>query len=520
MSIRGLRRWSLLLTFWVALHARHLQAQVISGNTVDGNFTVTGTTTLQNNIDIQGNTISAGTRTDNSNPGWGTIYTDGTTSSLEFDASRSANVWKWQQNAGATLQLQMTLDDSSTLKLYNSSGAAEIALTPTGTSYFYTPVEFYGNNNQMANQTLVGPGSVLTEGLADSRYLPSSNSAITIGSEYGTGYINNQRVKGTTIGLNGGTVSGAYSLYAFAEGENSTASGYNSVAMGGSATASGNSVAMGQYATATGSGSVAIGGGSSASSFGAMALGSSSATGTYSTAIGVYSTASGAGSMALGWYTTASGSYSTTLGAWATASGSDSMALGAHSNASNGSTAIGGATATGAGSMAIEGGTALGNSSMAIGGYAAGNSSIAIGGNAIGSNSMALRGNARGNFSTTIGQQTTASGYYATASGYMTTAQAYDSFVIGTYNVGGGNSNGWVGTDPLFEIGNGMNTLSTATYTGSAYYTWYPPQGSTWSSYSSYYGYLLPGTYVPPGALCRPTRLLSTKTAIRQFRVR
>ena len=34
-------------------------------------------------------------------------------------------------------------------------------------------------------------------------------------------------------------------------------------------------------------------------------------------------------------------------------------------------------------------------------------------------------------------------------------ATAMDSFVIGTSNVGGGNSNKWIGTDPLFEIGNG-----------------------------------------------------------------
>lgn len=387
MCTKALKKWALLLTFWVALHARHLQAQTISGNTVDGNLTVTGTS------DFQGNSLTLGTRTDDSNPGAMALYTDGTTSTLEFDSSRSANIWKWQQNGGTTLQLQMSLNlsNQNELVLYNqaSTPVAKIILNPLGASTFQNSLTVNGTDNEMPNQTLVNGNSVLTESLADSRY--ASGSVITTGSAAYDG------ITGPTLSLNGGIATGPYS---FAEGSHSTASSFYSTAMG-------NSTASSAYATAMGN-SIASGGN-------ATAMGNSTANSLDTTAMG-RSTASG-------WYTTAMGV--------STASGYFDSAMG-------GSTANGWACATAMGSSTASGpyATAMGAST------------------------------ASGTYATAMGQSS-ASGFWATASGNDTTAQAYDSFVIGSCNVGGGNLSVWVSTDPLFEIGNGIVPTGANNWTAS-----------------------------------------------------
>jgi len=78
----------------------------------------------------------------------------------------------------------------------------------------------------------------------------------------------------------------------------------------------------------------------------------------------------------------------------------------------------------------------------------------------IGSYSTAMGRNttASGNWSTAMGVVTTASGYYSTAIGYGTTAQSLSGLAIGRYNVGGGTSNSWVASDPVFEIGIGSSS--------------------------------------------------------------
>ncbi len=68
-----------------------------------------------------------------------------------------------------------------------------------------------------------------------------------------------------------------------------------------------------------------------------------------------------------------------------------------------------------------------------------------------------------GNRSAAFGLNTIATGTYSVATGNRTLAQARSSVAIGEYNVGGGNPTAWVGTDPLFEIGNGTATISTET---------------------------------------------------------
>lgn len=321
MSIRTLKRWALLLTFWVAMQSKVLRATPITGDTVSGNFTATGT------ADIQGVTLSLGMRSDNSNPGWAATYTDGSNAYVDFLLSRSSGTWRWSQNAGSSSKLQLTLDNNNKLILFDQSSTpvAKITLNPLGTSTFAGSVTLSGTDNEMPNQTLVNSHSVLTEGLADSRYL--SRSIITTGSAY------NPLSGGTgpTLSLNGGTATGG--AYSFAEGQGSTASSYFSTAMGSSTASGPFSTALG-YSTASGDCSTAIGLQTAASGDGSTALGTETiASGEGSTALGGATTASGDSSTAMGTQTTASGTFSTALGVYTTASGYSSTAMGYFSTA-------------------------------------------------------------------------------------------------------------------------------------------------------------------------------------------
>jgi hypothetical protein len=135
-----------------------------------------------------------------------------------------------------------------------------------------------------------------------------------------------------------------------------------------------------------------------------VAFGSSTASGSYSAAFGD-STASGYDSTAMGYDTTASGGSSVAMGLFSSASGSCSLASGVVSSAS-------------------------GMASTALG-------------------------------------QSTASGSYATSAGISASANSYDSFVVGTYNVGLSetlatpNLTAWMAADPLFEVGNGTSSVKS-----------------------------------------------------------
>ena len=106
---------------------------------------------------------------------------------------------------------------------------------------------------------------------------------------------------------------------------------------------------------------------------------------------------------------------------------------------------------------------ATGNYSIAMGAQttASGLAATAFGYNttASGTNSLAMGDTtvASGQSSTTMGYMTIASGNVATAMGRSTTASSYASLAIGQYNVGGGNNNSWVASDPLFEVGFGTS---------------------------------------------------------------
>ncbi|MDB5254687.1 MAG: hypothetical protein JWL92_63 [Candidatus Nomurabacteria bacterium] len=134
------------------------------------------------------------------------------------------------------------------------------------------------------------------------------------------------------------------------------------------------------------------------------------ASGEASTAFGVGNTASQFGATAFGNVTTASGDRSTAFGYSSIASAVFSTAFGAAT-------------------------TASGVFSTAFGAVSTASSS----------------------FSTAFGYSTIASGGSSTAFGNTTTASAAYSTALGAFNIGGGNPITWVSTDPLFEIGNGID---------------------------------------------------------------
>jgi hypothetical protein len=126
--------------------------------------------------------------------------------------------------------------------------------------------------------------------------------------------------------------------------------------------------------------------------------------------MGRFSIASGASSTALGYFTGASGEASTAMGRECDAGGVASTALGWF------------------------------NSSQ-------GHSSVAMGNNT----------QAYGDYSLSMGAYTSAVGVAATAFGDHTHSAAYGSFALGRYNVGGGNTNAWIDSDPVFEVGIGAD---------------------------------------------------------------
>lgn len=135
----------------------------------------------------------------------------------------------------------------------------------------------------------------------------------------------------------------------------------------------------------------------------------------------------------------ATGQWAVAMGIETTASGLISTAFGDSSIASGiGSTAMGGLTTASA-----QGSTAIGVQTTASG---------------VQSTAMGFGTTASGSNSTAMGFGTTALGTHSTAMGFLTNAESFVSTVIGRYNVGGGDAIEWVETDPLFEIGNGLNS--------------------------------------------------------------
>lgn len=169
--------------------------------------------------------------------------------------------------------------------------------------------------------------------------------------------------------------------------------------------------------------------------------------GFYSFATGFSTKAKGNQSFAAGIYSSATGSASFAMGSNNLAAGQSSMAQGNSSQALGyNSIALGNsALATGTGAVAI--GTAV---------TAAGQNAFATG----------YYSEAPGSYAFSAGRENVATGYSAVSLGYGTTAAAFGETSIGLFNesISNTNATNWIGTDPLFQIGNGMSyyTRSTA----------------------------------------------------------
>jgi hypothetical protein len=221
-------------------------------------------------------------------------------------------------------------------------------------------------------------------------------------------------------------------------GENSFASGFESVATGDQ------SQSMGYKTVALGKRSTAMGSESRAEGWFSFAMGSQSvASGMNAAAIGGYCQAAGGNAMAMGWLSTASGPASFAIGNGCTASASNSQAMGWGSEASGQeSTAIGNAcVASGLKSFAFgDVAKALNDNSYSFGksSQAKGKSSYAIGESVIAGSetsencyAFGKSTHATGNGSYAFGDGAIASGTYATAFGKLAQASNTSSFAFG-----------------------------------------------------------------------------------------
>ncbi|MBO3115521.1 hypothetical protein J4050_02110 [Winogradskyella sp. DF17] len=134
----------------------------------------------------------------------------------------------------------------------------------------------------------------------------------------------------------------------------------------------------------------------------------------------------------------ATGAYSFATGRNNTASALYATAIGNQNNATNIAAVAMGSSANASGDYSIS----LGRETTASGG-----SSVALGSATTATNIGSIA----------MGSATEATGRSATAAGRFTRAQAFSSAALGRYNIGNGNANSWIESDPLFEIGNGTD---------------------------------------------------------------
>ncbi|EEV0136709.1 adhesin [Escherichia coli] len=263
----------------------------------------------------------------------------------------------------------------------------------------------------------------------------------------------------------GGTAM-AIGLQAVADGQGSTAFGYQSHSSGDRA------IAIGQQSQAAGNRSTAFGSGADAIADYSLALGGTTYTG------GIYSTAIGRGSRvedgadyaaSLGYKAKAAGMYSLAFGSEAEANALDSLALGRLSLASAAN-----AIAMGAETEAAENATAVGTkakakgkNSLALGANSnsTGESSVALGytAAATGANALALGQNAQASNTNTIalGQNSSASTANAIAIGTGSSAVGSNSLALGSSSSAGGNNSVAIGAsstadeDNVVSVGSG-----------------------------------------------------------------
>ena len=216
-------------------------------------------------------------------------------------------------------------------------------------------------------------------------------------------------------------------------GEYSFAAGYNTKAIGGYATAFGESTIAGAWGTAFGIETKA--------GFKATAFGNNSIAVNESTAFGNQAAANGRGSTAFGNNSTANGDYSLSAGYNSTTDGMYGSSFG-HSTSASGSYA-----------------TAFGNSTVASGNYSTsfGSSSSAAGLYAF---SAGVVSQANGEASTAFGYNGFATGDYSFAAGKSCVAKAVGGVALGANNDNTDSPSPTANpSDRIFQIGNGESAV-------------------------------------------------------------
>lgn len=295
----------LITLFLVLFTILNLKAEDMN---VSGDLNVTG------NTDIRGNFLNFGAWNDDPlQPGFNLHYDDDGTGHLRFKINRAEASWTWMHSdINQNLVWAMHLSSDHSLLLYDQQGDEGLSLSPFGASLFYHPVNFYGNNQIMPNQTLTGDGSVLTRKLGDSRYiLKGANNSTALGA------------------------STASKPFSTAMGGNSLANGDYSIAGGNSSIASGYaSLAIGELNQSTAPGAIALGSQNKANNWFSAAIGyNNESSGECSVALNLMTKAQGMNSLAAGSETVASGYCSFSMGENSIASGDYSMAMGGDAQA-------------------------------------------------------------------------------------------------------------------------------------------------------------------------------------------
>lgn len=189
---------------------------------------------------------------------------------------------------------------------------------------------------------------------------------------------------------------------------------------------------VGDHSIAVGNGLVASGSGSAA--FGVQ----NHATAQAASSIGAQNLASGFESFAQGYGTEASGQSSVAMGEDSKATGNISTTLGTNTVASGFASLATGQTTKAIGTTAFSGGYLS---------EAQGNNSVAM-----------VRAKAKGDNSIAMGYVTEAKGMNSVALGERLTAGSFSETVIGRYNkIITGSETTWLGTDALFQVGNGTS---------------------------------------------------------------
>jgi hypothetical protein len=191
--------------------------------TVNGNLLITG------DIDVAGNTLSFGTRTDGSTaPGLELFYSDGGISTLCFNATQLSANWVWQRSGVP----QLKLDSDNKLQLFDQSivPVVKISLDPSGSSSFAGPVQFSSNVTingilTLPNQSAATNTSVLTFGLANQIYQRRDVSNIALGLD---AFVDVSLTDNTAVGAGASATGGS----ATAIGPVACATSYGSTALG------------------------------------------------------------------------------------------------------------------------------------------------------------------------------------------------------------------------------------------------------------------------------------------------